>query len=184
VARDLDASVPAIVDLPDGSFELPPDPRSVRQLKLLLGYYAVVSTGLSAAFVVWALTQLRVPWLYALLPLVVSISIDLFAWYVIRPPVLKADAIEVSSVAPMSRKRMARSDLALIYRGQFKEQGRKATWVKYYLFVARDGKIGIKAPARAFVPEGVADFGQRLGVRLRGDFTEKVTGAVDLSRMN
>jgi hypothetical protein len=79
---------------------------------------------------------------------------------------------------------MPRSALALIYRGQFKEQGRKATWVKYYLFVARDGKIGLKAPALAYLPEGVSDFAQRLGVPLRGDFTEKVTRAVDLSRMN
>jgi hypothetical protein len=48
----LDASLPTVVDLPDGSFELRPDPKSMRQTKLVLGYYAVVSIGLSAAFVV------------------------------------------------------------------------------------------------------------------------------------
>jgi hypothetical protein len=47
--------------------------------------------------------------------------------------------------------RMPRSDLALIYRGQCKERDRKATWVKYYLFVARSGKIALQAPALNFV---------------------------------
>jgi len=182
VARGLDASLPTVVDLPDGSFELRPDPRVVRQTKRALGYYAVVSTGFSAALVVWALTQPRIPWLYALLPLVVSISIDLFAWYVIKPPILTADATEVSSVAPMSRKRMPRSDLALILRGQVLAQGRRSTWFKSYLFVARDGKIGIQAPALAFLPDGVAEFSRRLAVPLRGDFTEKVKGTVNLSK--
>ncbi|HEX9096905.1 MAG TPA: hypothetical protein VF990_12480 [Candidatus Dormibacteraeota bacterium] len=179
----MDVSLPTVVDLPDGSFELRPDSKSARQLKLVLGYYALVSTGLSAAFVVWALTQLRIPWLFALLPLVVSISIDLFGWYVIRQPVLKADPMEVKSVAPMFLKRMPRSDLALIYRGQYKERDRKGTWVKYYLFVARDGKIGLKAPALAYLPEGAADFAQRLGVPLRGDFSEKVGDTVDMSEV-
>ena len=182
MARVLDASLPTVVDLPDGSVELRPDPKSARQLKLLLGYYAVVSTGLSAALVVWALTQPRIPWLYALLPLVVSLSLDLYGWYVIRPPVLRADAIEVSSVAPMARKRMARSDLVLILRGQVLAQGRRSTWFKSYLFVARDGKIAIQAPALNFVPEGMAEFAQRLGVPLRGDFSEKVKATVDLSK--
>jgi hypothetical protein len=182
VARVLEASLPTVIDLPDGSFELRPDPQSARRLKLLLGYYAVISTGLSAAFVVWAITQPRVPWLYALLPLVVSVSIDLFAWCVIGPPVLKADAMEVSSVAPMSRKRMLRSDLALILRGQVLAQGRRSTWFKNYLFVARGGKIALQAPALNFVPEGVAEFARRLGVPLRGDFSEKVRDTVDLSK--
>jgi len=182
VARVLEASLPTVVDLPDGSFELRPDPKLAQQLKQLVGYYALVSTGLSAALVVWALTQPRIPWLYALLPLVVSISIDLFAWYVIRPPVLKADAMEVSSVAPMSRKRMPRSDLALIVRGQVLAQGRRSTWFKSYLFVARGGQIAIQAPALNFVPESVAEFARRLGAPLRGDFSEKVKGTVDLSK--
>lgn len=183
MARDLDASLPSVVDLPDGSFELQPDPRQARQMKLALGYYAVFSIGLSAAFVVWALTQPWIPRPYAVLPLVASISLDLFGWYVIRTPVLKADATEISSVAPMSRKRMPRSDLAMIVRGQVSAQGRKSTLVKSYLFVARDGKIGIQAAALAFFPEGMGDFAQRLGVPLRGDFTEKLKDTVDLSKM-
>jgi hypothetical protein len=82
----------------------------------------------------------------------------------------------------MSRKLMPRSDLALIYRGQVLAQGRHSTWFKCYLFVARDGKIGIKAPALAFLPEGIGEFAQRLGVPVRGDFGEEVKGTVDLSK--
>jgi hypothetical protein len=114
--------------------------------------------------------------------LVVSISLDLFAWYVIRAPVLKADALEVSSIAPLMRQRMQRSDLALIFRGQVLVRGRRSTWERTYLLVNRDGKIGIQAPAPMYLPEGIADFAQRLGVPMRGDFTEKVKDTVDLSR--
>jgi len=42
VTRDLDAALPTVVDLPDGSFEHRPDPRVMRQTKRALGYYAVV----------------------------------------------------------------------------------------------------------------------------------------------
>ncbi len=182
MARDLEASLPTVVDLRDGSFELLPDPRSVRQTKLALGSYAIFSTGLSAAFLVWAFTQPRIPWVFRVLPLAVSISIDLFGWYVLKAPVLKADAVEVSSVAPMMRRRRPRSDLAQIFRGQILVRGRYSTWVKTYVFVGRDGKIGIQAPGLGYSPEGVAEFARRLDVPLRGDFSEKVTGTVDLSK--
>jgi hypothetical protein len=183
VARDLDASLPTVVDLPDGSFELPPDPRAVRRLRRFIGAYGVFSVGVWATVVAWILTMpRRVPWPILAFPFVVTIAVDLFIWYGVKPRVLKADAMEVTSPSPLFRQRMPRSDLALIYRGQYKEQGRKATWVKYYLFVARDGEIGLKAPALAYLPEGIADFAQRLGVPLRGDFTQKIQGPVDLSK--
>jgi len=185
VARDLDAFLPTIVDLPDGSFELPPNPRSVRQLKVILGASAVFNVTLAAAWLAWAtLWMPRIPWPLRLLPLAFILPFELFVWYVLRPPVLKADAMEVSCTELLTRRRMPRSDLALIYRGQFKERGRKAVWVKYYLFVARDGKIGLKAPAVAFFPQGMAEFAQRLGMHLHGDFTEQVGDAVDLSKTN
>jgi hypothetical protein len=184
VARDLDASLPTVVDLPDGSFELPPDPRSVRRLRRLIAAYGVFSIGVWGAVVAWILTMpRRIPWPLLVLPFVVTIVVDSFMWYVIKPRVLKADAMEVTSPSPLFRQRVPRSDLAFIYRGQFKERERKATWVKYYIFVGRDGKIGLKAPALAYLPEGVADFAQRLGVPLRGDFSEKVQATIDLSKV-
>jgi hypothetical protein len=184
VARDLDASLPTIVDLPDGSFELRPDPRSVRQLRRLIGAYGVFSVGVWAAIVAWILTMpRRVPWPLLAVPFVVSIAGELLMWHFAKPPVLKADAMEVRSVAPLSRERMPRSDLVLIFRGQVPVQRRKSTWLKSYLFVARDGKVAMQVPALAFVPEGAADFAQRLGVPLRGDFSEKVKDTVDLSKI-
>jgi hypothetical protein len=185
VARDLDASLPTVVDLPDGSFELPPDPRAVRRLRRVIGAYGVFSVGVWAAVVAWILTMPRhLPWPILAFPFVVTIAVSLFMWYGVKPRVLKADAVDIASPSPLPllRQRMPRSDLALIYRGQFKERDRKATLVKYYLFVARDGTIGLKAPALAYLPEGVADFAQRLGVPLRGDFSERVQDPIDLSK--
>jgi len=181
----LDAFLPTIVDLPDGSFELPPNPRSVRQLKVILGASAVFNVTLAAAWLAWGtLWMPRIPWLLRLLPLAFILPFELFVWYVLRPPVLKADAMEVSSRFLLYRQRMPRSDLALIYRGQSKERSRKAIWVNYYLFVAHDGKVGLKVAAGSFFPEGMAELAGRLGVPLRGDFSEKVIGTVDLSKTN
>jgi hypothetical protein len=155
----------------------------MRRLKLILGAGAVFNVVLAAGWLAWSLTLPRIPWPLRVLPLAVILPVELLMWYVIKPPVLKADAMEIRSPAPLFRHRMLRSDLALIYRGQFKERGRKAIWVKYYLFVARDGKVGIKAPALAFFPEGMAEFAQRLDAPMRGDFTEKVRDPFGLSKI-
>ncbi len=181
----MDASLPTVVDLPDGGFELPPDPRPMRRLKLILGTSATFNVGLAAAWLGWTILWMpRIPWLLRLLPLAFILLFELFVWSSLRPPVLRVDAMEVLSRVLLYRQRMPRSDLALIYRGQFKERGRKAVWVKYYLLVARDGKIALKAPAVAFFPQGMAEFAQRLGMHLHGDFTEQVGDAVDLSKTN
>jgi len=151
VARDLGASLPAVVDLPDGSFELRPDPRPMRSLKLKLGGIAIFNVAFGAGFLVWILTMPRIPWLLGALPLAITFPVELVIWFVVRPPVLKADAMEVRSVGPLFGQRMPRSNLALIYRGQFNQGNRKKViWVKMYLFVARDGKIGIKVAAVDF----------------------------------
>src|SRR5260370_37230071 len=60
VARGLDASPPTVVDLPDGSFELRPDPRVGRQTKRALGYFAGVSTGVHAPLGCWGPTPPRI----------------------------------------------------------------------------------------------------------------------------
>ena len=183
MARGLDASLPTVVDLPDGSFELPPDPRPMRRLKLILGASAAFNVGLAAAWLGWStLSMPRVPWLLRLLPLAFILLFESFVWAALRPPVLRVDAMDVLSRFLLYRQRMPRSDLALIYRGQFKERSRKAIWVNYYLFVAHDGKVRLKVAAGSFFPEGMAEFAQRLSVPLRGDFSEKVKGTFDLSK--
>jgi hypothetical protein len=141
----LDASLPNVVDLPDGSFELRPDPRQVRKLRRFIGAYGVFSIGIWAAVVAWILTQpRRIPWPLLAIPFVVSIAVELILWYGVRPPVLKADAMDIRSVAPLFGERMPRSDLAMIFRGQVLVRSRHSSWVKTYLFVGRDGKIGVR----------------------------------------
>jgi hypothetical protein len=79
-------------------------------------------------------------------------------------------------------QRVPRSDLAFVFQGQILIRGRYSSWEKTYLFVRRDGRIGIQAPAPSFLAEGIAEFALRLGVPLRGDFSEKVKGTFDLSK--
>jgi len=52
VARDLEASLAAVVDLPDGTIELRPDPRPMRSLKLKLGSIAIFNVAFGAGFLV------------------------------------------------------------------------------------------------------------------------------------
>ena len=183
MAGDLDASLPTVVDLPDGSFELLPDPRPMRRLKLILGTSAVFNVGLAVAWLGWTtLWMPRIPWLPRLLPLAFILIFESLVWSALRPAVLRVDAMEIRSSVLRYRQRMPRSDLELIYRGQFKERSRKVIWVNFYLFVAHDGKVGLKVAAGSFLPEGMAELARRLGVPSRGDFSEKVKGTVDLSK--
>lgn len=157
----------------------------MRRMRLILGGGAVFNVGLAVAWLGWAsLWMPRIPWLLRLLPLAFILIFESFVWSSLRPPVLKVGATEIISSVLLHRERMPRSDLALIYRGQLKERGRKAIWVNYYMFVAHDATIGVKAAAGSFFPEGIAELAQRLGVPLRGDFTEQVRDTVDLSKTN
>jgi hypothetical protein len=171
----------AIVDLPDGSFELPPNPKIVRQLKLIIGASTLLSIGAWVAFVVLTLNIPQIPWPIRLLPFLFIVPTEWFAWTAIRPPVLKADAMEISSVAPLSRQRMARSDLRLIFRGQLQRPGRYGGkfWDKSYIFVASDGKVGLSCSPVQFTEEGIAQFAQRLHVPVRGDFSTQVKDRLD-----
>ncbi len=94
MARGLEASLPTVVDLPDGSFELRPDPRPMRSLKLKLGGIAIFNVAFGAGFLVWSLTMPRIPWWLGALPLAITFPVELVFWFVLRPPVLKADEME------------------------------------------------------------------------------------------
>jgi hypothetical protein len=161
-----------IVDQPDGSFVLPPNPKVVRQLKLIIGGGAVVSLGAWIALVVTVLNTPQIPWPVRVAPFVFFVATELFAWSVVRPPVLKADAMDVSCLATLNRQRMTRSDLAFIFRGKVLRQGRYSrVWDKRYLFVASDGKVGLSCSPVQFTEDGIAQFAQRLDVPVRGDFS-------------
>ncbi len=114
-----------------------------------------------------------------LLLVVVSLSGGALLWFGLQPPTLQAGADELSVLAPGSRQQMPRSDLALVFRGQIFGRGRTSAWVPSYVFVARDGRVGLSVPSSRFTEEGMAAFAQRLGVSMRGDFSQQVGDRVD-----
>jgi hypothetical protein len=103
---------------------------------------------------------------------------DWMLWLAIRPPVLRADARQVTCNSTFDRQRMQRSDLAFIFRGQARAQ-RGGSWAKSYIFSAADGRVGISCSPLIFTPEGMAQFAQRLQIPIRGDFSKQVTDRVD-----
>lgn len=126
----------------------------------------------------------KIPWaIRLLLPAVLLAlfgSTEWLLWTVLKPPVLRADAVEVSSGPWIERQRMQRSEVAFIFRGQVPGKGRtRGTFYKSYIFAAADGTIGMSCSALMFTPDGMAQFAQRLKVPIRGDFTARVKDRVD-----
>jgi hypothetical protein len=106
---------------------------------------------------------------------------EVLLWAALKPPVLKADAMEVSCASPLSRQRMPRSDLALIFRGQVIRKGGGRTgglWDKSYIFAGADGKVGMSCGALLFTSDGMMQFAQRLRVPIQGDFSVQVRDLV------
>jgi len=174
-----------IVELPDGSLELPPDPKRVRAVKLISAASVTLAivTWLVVAWVSVALFDIS--WPARLLLLAVALvffgGTEWLLWAALKPPVLKADAMEVVCASPLSRQRMPRSDLALIFRGQVIRKGgrTRGLWDKSYIFAAADGKVGMSCGSLLFTPDGMMQFAQRLQVPIRGDFGAQVKDRVD-----
>jgi hypothetical protein len=170
----------AIVDLPDGSFTLPPDPKRVRSVMLTIGASTVLLFGAGIGVLVLGPKTHQIPWPALLIMVGLFVVGEFFLWNGIKPPYLKADATEISCISPLSRLRMARTDLGFIYRGQVLGVGRTAgVWGKAYIFALPDGKIGFHTASIGFIDDGVAEFAQRLQVPIRGDFSAQVKDRVD-----
>jgi len=170
----------AIVDSPDGSITLPPNPARVRVLRLTFGVSAVLAFAAGAGAVILSGMNQRAPWWVWIIAVAFFIGSERFVLSAITPPRLKADAMQVSSVAMMATQRMPRADLRQIFRGQVLLKGRYGKqWAKSYLFVKSDGKVGMTFPATAFADDGVAEFAQRLDVPIRGDFSVQVKDRVE-----
>ena len=177
-----DLRLAAIVDLPDGSVELPANPTSARLLRLVIGGGALFSLVIAVGFVFLTAGNDAISWPIRLLPLVVLATGDTFIWFTIKPPVLKADALEVRLINPLYGKRMARSDVALVFRGRHLQKSRGGeTWDKSYLFATSDGRVGVFASASWFSDEGITEFAARLGVPVNGDFSARVKEQIDPS---
>jgi hypothetical protein len=70
----------------------------------------------------------------------------------------------------------------MIFQGQVVQRGRYTAWVQSYVFGVANGKVMFAAPAVWFRPEDVAAFAERLGIPVRGDFTERVSGTINEPR--
>jgi len=145
----------------------------------MVGGSSVLLFGSAVAFVALGVKAGQIPWLVLLGAFAVFGATEWFFWMAIKPPTLKADALEITSVATLVKQRMPRSDLKSIFRGQVFLQGRSSYWDKSYLFVAPDGKIGLTCSATGFTTDGMTEFAQRLGVPIRGDFSVQVKDRVD-----
>jgi hypothetical protein len=171
--------VEGIVDKFDG-FELEPKASAVRAMRII-PIAGMVST--FAAFMVFPLLALYSGqsywWLAALGFLLVAAATDWILWRVSRPPRLRADSMNVSYIAPFKTSTVPRAEISLIYLGQVVQRGRYTAWVQSYVFAVSGGTVQFAVPAFWFDADAIKDFARRLGVPVRGDFTQRVRGTVD-----
>ena len=143
---------------------------------------AVLAFTAGAGAVILSGMNQQAPWWVWIFGAALFVGSEWFVLSAITPPRLKADAMQVSGIALLASKRMPRGDLRQIFRGQVLLKGRYGKqWEKSYLFVTSDGKIGMTFPATAFADDGITEFGQRLDVPVRGDFSVQVKDRVELA---
>ena len=168
-----------IVDLPDGSFVLSPDPKVVLRQRLLIGAVSVVVFGSGVAFIALGVTVGQIPWPVLVGAGVLFAGTEVFLLRSTKAPTLRADAQEISSTSTLVKQRMPRSDLKSIFRGQvYLQTNRTSYWDKSYLFVGSGGKVGVTCSASGYPVGGMEEFARRLGVPVRGDFSVQVKGGV------
>jgi hypothetical protein len=171
-------SVEGVTDLPDG-FQLEPKPRPVGLMRALAIGLAGSIVLILVLFVYLAITYGKPVYLLAgVVFMVVAAGSDLLLWRVLQPPVLKADSTSITYKYGFQSASLPRSDLTSIFKGQVVQRGRYTAWVQSYVFAVSAGKVMFAAPAFWFRSEDVDAFAERLGVPVRGDFTQRVTGAI------
>jgi hypothetical protein len=172
------AHVQGVTDLPDG-FHLEPKPRPVGVMRALALGLAGSIVLILVLFVYLTVTLEKPIYLLAgVVFMVVAAGSDVLVWRVLQPPVLKADSNSVTYKYAFQSASMPRSDLTMIFKGQVVQRGRYTAWVQSYVFAVSAGKVMFAAPAFWFRSEDVDAFAERLGVPVRGDFTQRVSGAI------
>ena len=168
-----------VSDLIDG-FAVTPDPKRARDMRMVV--IAAVGTGIALPLILVALGfAQRQPALLVAGPgfLLLSAASGWVLWRTLRPPVLKADSTSVTYVALFKTTRVPRAELAMIFQGQTYTGGRAAAWVRGYLFTVAGGKVSFAVPEVWFASEDLAEFARRLGLPLRGDFSQRVRDTVN-----
>jgi hypothetical protein len=172
-------TVEGITDLPDG-FQLDPKPRPVVFMRALAVGLAASLVLILVLFGYLAITYQKPIYLLAgVVFLVLAAGSDLLLWRVLQPLVLKADSTSVIYKSGFQSASVPRSELTLIFKGQVVQRGRYTAWIQSYVFAISAGKVMFAAPAFWFRSEDVDAFAERLGVPVRGDFTQRVTGAIN-----
>jgi len=172
-------TVEGITDLPDG-FQLDPKPRPVVFMRALAVGLAASLVLILVLFAYLAITYQKPIYLLAgVVFLVLAAGSDLLLWRVLQPLVLKADSTSVIYKSGFQSASVPRSELTLIFKGQVVQRGRYTAWIQSYVFAISAGKVMFAAPAFWFRSEDVDAFAERLGVPVRGDFTQRVTGAIN-----
>jgi len=171
--------VEGISDLPDG-FQIEPKPRPVVFMRALAVGLASSLVLILVLFGYLAITyQKPIYLLTGVVFLVLAAGSDLLVWRVLQPPVLKADSTSVVYKSGFQSTSVPRSELTLIFKGQVVQRGRYTAWVQSYVFAISAGKVMFAAPSFWFRSEDVDAFAERLGVPVRGDFTQRVTGVIN-----
>jgi hypothetical protein len=164
----------AIVDLEDGGFELRANPRGfqVRAERFVRwGIPVLALAGIGVTTYVMVLVPAQ--WKADLALMAFLGGGALVCWFSFQPPVVRVTGAQVVVPAWPTRQRIARSDLASIFRGQG-TWGRYKAWTPLYFLVTQDGTPQIALLAESFTDEGMADLAKRLQVPIQGDFTTKV----------
>jgi hypothetical protein len=170
--------VQGITDLPEG-FELATKPRPVLFMRALAFGLAGSIVLIFIVFVYLAITYESVLYVFGGVAFaLVAAASDVLVWRVVQPPVLRADPVAVTYRYGFQTISVPRSELTMIFQGQVVQRGRYTAWVQSYIFGVASGKVMFAAPALWYRPEDVAAFAERLGIPVRGDFSERVSGTI------
>ena len=122
---------------------------------------------------------------YGITPLSVwplALNVALVAWLwrgrTAHPPILYASPSEIGYEAAFTRRRMPRSELAVIFRGHrwmgTVQPPRRS--ISCYAFVKTDGRPGLIVPLIWFDDSAMSSMADYLRVPMRGDFTHSIRG--------
>lgn len=171
----------AVADLLDG-FAVEPDPQRMRSMRMIVILAMAGGVVIAVSLVALAVYYKRSAFLVAGLGYLLLIAAaDWFLWLAIKAQALKADSMSVTYTAANKTTQVPRSELSMIFKGQTYVRGRGGGWVRGYIFTAVGGKVAFAVPEVWFRSDDVAEFARRLGLPMRGDFSERVRDVVSES---